>query len=82
MDWAIIGHRRKNMMWHLPKRLPWIAAIGAATIGLFIWTALGQGTARSKPVNRVYRIGWESDPPFQAIGSDRPAHGFGYRIGA
>jgi ABC-type amino acid transport substrate-binding protein len=68
------------MMWHLPKRLPCIAAIGAGSIGLFLWTALGQGTARSKPVNRVYRIGWESEPPFQAIGSDRQPTGLAIEL--
>jgi two-component system, cell cycle sensor histidine kinase and response regulator CckA len=62
------------MMWHPTKRTAWILLIGVlgAGVGLLRWTKAGiwAGIGQSKPANRVYRIGWEPDPPFQAIGSE------------
>jgi PAS domain S-box-containing protein len=62
------------MMWHPPKRLAWIVLIGVigAGVGLLTWSKadIWTGISQSKPANRVYRIGWEPDPPFQAIGSE------------
>ena len=37
-----------------------------------------KGTGRWKPEDRVYRIGWDPDPPFQAVGAD--AHPTGLAI--
>ena len=53
--------------WLQPKRLAWIVSIAlAAAVGLLIW----KGAVQWKPKDRVYRIGWNPDPPFQAIGAD------------
>ena len=57
----------------LPKPLAWIALISLAGAvgGVLIW----RGTSRWRPEDRVYRIGWDVDPPFQAVIARR-SHGF------
>jgi PAS domain S-box-containing protein len=42
------------------------AVLLAAITGLLLWMGLG----RSRLEDRVYKIGWESDPPFQAMGAE------------
>jgi two-component system, cell cycle sensor histidine kinase and response regulator CckA len=66
------------MKWFQSKRLAWILAISVvgAVAGVLIWT----GTIRWRPENRVYRIGWEPDPPFQAIGADGQATGLAVEL--
>ena len=41
-----------------------------------IWT----GTSRWKPEDRLYRIGWEPDPPFQAEGLEGQATGLAVEL--
>ena len=72
------------MMWHPPKRLAWIVLIGVigAGVGLLTWTKanIWTGIGQSNPANRVYRIGWEPDPPFQAIGSEEQPTGLAIEL--
>src|SRR5262245_3641733 len=56
-----------GMRWLQPKRLAWIFLImQVAAIGLLIW----KGWFGWQANDRVYRIGWDPDPPFQAAGAD------------
>jgi two-component system cell cycle sensor histidine kinase/response regulator CckA len=66
------------MRWRQPKRLAWIVpiSVAGAVAGVLIWT----GTGRWKPENRVYRIGWEPDPPFQAEGLEGQATGLAVEL--
>jgi PAS domain S-box-containing protein len=52
----------------LSRRTIWIIAIVASVLvaGPLLWMTLRPHRLE----DRVYRIGWESDPPFQAIGPD------------
>src|SRR4051812_24880256 len=66
------------MKWLPPKRLAWVVAIGLAgtAAGLLIWTATG----RWRPDDRVYRIGWQPGPPFQALGVEGQATGLAVEL--
>jgi two-component system, cell cycle sensor histidine kinase and response regulator CckA len=53
------------------KRLPtktisWIGITILAATGVVVWEALSP----RRPEDRVYRIGWNPDPPFQALSED------------
>jgi ABC-type amino acid transport substrate-binding protein len=39
-----------------------------------------EGVKRQRPENRVYRIGWDPDPPFQATGPDGRATGLAIEL--
>ncbi len=76
--WVTIDIDETDMKWHQPKRLGWIVpiSVAGAIVGVLIWT----GTGRSIPENRVYRIGWEPDPPFQAVGLEGQATGLAVEL--
>jgi two-component system, cell cycle sensor histidine kinase and response regulator CckA len=49
-----------------PQPLTWIVSISlAAAGGVMIWQSVHR-----RPADRVYKIGWDADPPFQAAGAD------------
>ncbi|HJZ95750.1 MAG TPA: PAS domain S-box protein [Candidatus Solibacter sp.] len=47
-----------------------------AAAGLFVWKSVD----RRRPEHRVYRIGWDPDPPFQAAGPDGRATGLAVEL--
>ena len=65
------------MNWLRSKRLAWLVGAGIACVvaGTVIWTGF-----RRPGQNRVYRIGWDPDPPFQAIGHDGEATGLAVEL--
>jgi PAS domain S-box-containing protein len=65
------------MKWLGPKPLARILAIGlvGAAAGVLLWMGIsGSGQ------NRLYRIGWQPDPPFQAVGVDGQATGLAVEL--
>jgi two-component system sensor histidine kinase/response regulator len=59
------------------KALAWLTSISLAIIvGVLTWKA----TDRSSPESRVYRVGWDPDPPFQAAGADGHATGLAVEL--
>src|SRR5947207_14186002 len=54
------------MKWLRPKRLVCILSIIlAAAVGILLWKGVPW-----KRTDRIYRIGWYPDPPFQTAGAD------------
>src|SRR5215471_4780467 len=66
------------MKWLQAKRAAWVVTItvGGSVVALLIWKGAGEW----KPVDRVYRIGWNPDPPFQAIGANGQATGLAVEL--
>src|SRR5258705_1981091 len=68
------------MKWVRLRHLTWvtpISLVGAVAVAVaLVWI----GTGRSKPEDRVYRIGWDPDPPFQAVGRDGQATGLAVEL--
>jgi PAS domain S-box-containing protein len=56
------------------KTITWIGTSILAAAGILVWGAF----QRKKPEDRVYRIGWDPDPPFQA--ADPEGRGTGLAI--
>jgi PAS domain S-box-containing protein len=65
------------MNW-LPKKTAWWigSTIFAGAVAVAIWMGVG----RRGPEDRVYRIGWDPDPPFQAAGPDGGATGLAIEL--
>ena len=57
----------------------WILVIASGVVLLAIGLYLAAG--RAAPDTRVYRIGWEHDPPFQVALADGQTRGTGDRSG-
>src|SRR5262249_51776674 len=65
------------MKWLLRKRLALIIPIlFAGAVGILTWKGLGL----RKTEDRVYSIGWEPDPPFQAVGANGQATGLAVEL--
>src|SRR5262245_53426075 len=65
------------MKWLARKPMARILAIGliGAAAGVILWLGLSRAGQ-----NRVYRIGWQSDPPFHAVGEQGQATGLGVEL--
>jgi PAS domain S-box-containing protein len=61
-----------------PKRRAWVLTISLA--GAVAVVLIWKGVAGGKPEDRVYRIGWDPDPPFQAIGANGQATGLAVEL--
>src|SRR5215471_13405074 len=58
------------------KTIVWIGIALLGVAGFLVWERVrGQ-----RPGNRVYRIGWDPDPPFQAAGPDGRATGLAIEL--
>src|SRR5260370_42165552 len=68
------GKRHHKMLG--PKYLAWAVSISLAALGFLIW----KGAVQTKAESRVYRIGWDPDPPFQAPGADGRATGLAIEL--
>ena len=66
------------MKWLQQKRLVWIVPISlaGAVVAILTW----EGTGQWRPEDRVYRIGWDPDPPFQAVGEEGQASGLAVEL--
>jgi PAS domain S-box-containing protein len=59
------------------KTVSWLGImLLAGAAGFLFWNAVG----RRKPEDRVYRIGWDPDPPFQAAGLNGRATGLAVEL--
>jgi PAS domain S-box-containing protein len=59
------------MTWLPTRAISWIGITILAAGGVLVWKAV----APRSPEDRVYRIGWDPDPPFQAVGPNGNATG-------
>src|SRR5690349_6116834 len=65
------------MKWLPNKTVSWIGiTIVGVTVGVLFWVVIERG----RPEHRVYRIGWNPDPPFQAVGPDGRATGLAIEL--
>src|SRR5215468_9250167 len=64
------------MRWHPSKTIACLGIAVFASAGALVW----EGAKRHGPENRVYRIGWDPDPPFQAPGPDGQATGLAIEL--
>src|ERR1700751_1742814 len=64
------------MRWLPTKIIAWIGIAILAAAGILVWEAV----QRQKPEDRVYRIGWDPDPPFQAADRDGNATGLAIEL--
>jgi PAS domain S-box-containing protein len=74
--WLTIALEGSEMKWLPTKTISWIGITILAATGVLIW----EGFAPRRPEDRVYRIGWDPDPPFQAVGPDGNATGLAIEL--
>jgi PAS domain S-box-containing protein len=64
------------MKWRPAKTVSWIGITILATTGVLFWEFI----ERRKPEDRIYRIGWDPDPPFQAASPNGRATGLAVEL--